>query len=315
MNTSGATSRNIIAVPFAFDEKMNTGANIQKETAFKAYLQGICVAAASAKAHNPQCTVAVITNLSEDMIPKEYREALRLHGVEIIIKPYDRFRFPADYKWSLAFYKICALSYLIETNYDNICYFDADVFVQGSLDNAWKDSSNNLLLFDTKHGKKPVEDPFAKEIKDFLKVDNTDGFKHYGGEFFMANNADAKQFVAYAQDVYKRMIDSGFRTVRGDEFILCLAGKQMEERIQYAGDYIRRYWTSYNYRMINDTYKTVAILHLPDEKMFGLPYLYEKYIKSGQMPEASVVWKKCRLTGIPFGDKLRKLRTDLMKRK
>lgn len=307
--------KRIIAIPFAYIEGMNSGANMRKETAFDYYLQNICVAAASAKHCNPRYTVALVTNLKEESIPSQYTETLRRHHVQFIERPYDRFLFPLDYRWALAFYKLCALSYLTEMDFDKICYLDADVYVQGSLDDAWKVCTDHLVLYDIAHGKRSVNKELSDEIKAFLHCEDTDGYKHFGGEFFMANEDDAKRFVAEAQEVYRRMIETGFRTMKGDEFILCIVGKKMDDRISDAGSYTFRFWTGWKYRLVHDIYRKdpVAILHLPDEKVYGLPYLYRRYIKKGKIPENRVVWKKCRLNGLTAKDRLRMLRASLKK--
>lgn len=316
MNDSGTTAeKNIIAVPFAYEDGMNTSVNIDPASALNIYLQNLCVATASAKRHNPGCTVALVTNISEEDLPSEYKNVLKQHGVEIIVKPFDRFRFPADYRWSLAFYKLCALSYLSEAGYDKICYLDSDVYVQGSLDGAWKECDDALLLFDIKHGREKMNEDFGIEVKDLLKLENPAQFTHYGGEFFMASAENAKRFAHIAEEVYDKMVKNQFRTSKGDEFILCVAAEKTDQKIKNAGSFVRRFWTGWNFRMVNDSYRVnpVAVLHLPEEKNEGLPVIYRKYIKNGNIPDNETVWKICRLNGLPLKDKLRKIKASLSK--
>lgn len=310
---TSANSKNIIAIPFAFEKDMNTGVNVSQSNALGCYLQSVCVAAASAKYHNPECTVAVVTNLEKNDFPSGYREVLSKHNVEIMERPFDRFRFPSGYRWSLAFYKLCALSYLSEMGFDNICYLDADVFVQGSLDEAWKECSGRLLLFDIKHGSGEIAPEFMEEIKAFLKTEKPENPVHYGGEFFLGDKSSVKCFLELANEVFEKMINESFVTNRGDEFILCIAAMRMTDRIKSTSKYIRRFWTSWHFRMISHAYHIdpVAILHLPDEKNDGLLTLYRNYIVKGAIPENSIVWKKCHLKSLSFKNRVWKLRASL----
>ena len=102
---------NLIAVPFAYDEKKNSGINFRNKSGgtwkLNIYLKNACVALVSAKRNNPSSEVALITNIED--IPEEYTQVLRNNNVCIIKVEFDQFVFPNDYKWSLAFYKLCAL--------------------------------------------------------------------------------------------------------------------------------------------------------------------------------------------------------------
>ena len=314
MSVSGNNkSKSVIAIPFAYEKDMNTGVNVSKSNALGFYLKSVCVAAASAKYHNPDCTVAVVTNLKKSDFPSENSDVLKKHGVEIIERPFDRFRFPSGYRWALAFYKLCALSYLSEMDFDNICYLDADVYVQGSLNDAWEECSGRLLLFDIKHGSGEIAPEFLNEIKAFLKTDEPDNPVHYGGEFFLGDKAGVRRFLEIANEVYEKMIEESFVTNRGDEFILCVSAMRMTDGIKSTSKYIRRFWTSWHFRMISPAYHIdpVAVLHLPDEKNDGLLRLYQRYIVRGAIPENRIVWRICHLKSLSFKNRRWKLRASI----
>ena len=94
------------------------------------YLQNACCCLLSAKKHNPNDTVAIVTNVQ---IPICYEEVLKKANVEIFIKPFDTFFLQDGSKWCFAFYKLCALLHMVNENiYDKLLLLDTDVITIGS---------------------------------------------------------------------------------------------------------------------------------------------------------------------------------------
>lgn len=56
---------NLICIPFAYEENMNSGVNvsIKGKGKIEIYLKNACVALISAKYYNPDSDVALVTNL------------------------------------------------------------------------------------------------------------------------------------------------------------------------------------------------------------------------------------------------------------
>lgn len=304
-----SSEKRIIAIPFAFEDGVNSGANLNKSEALGIYTKNMCVAAISAKHCNPDCTVAIVTNICEEKLDSEYLDVLRRNDIELIVRPFDKFCFSKDYPWSLAFYKICALNYLTEAGYDKICYLDADTYTQGSINKAWKECEDGLILFKLRKIDRENNEVFYNELQAFYGEKTEKTYYHYGGEFFLANNDDAKQFLKLAQNIYQKMIDDGFITKKGDEFIVSLTANETTIPIKHAGKYIHRYWTSLRDRNVPDNYRNnpVAILHLPAEKEVGLIQLYNKFFKKGVIPERELVWKICSLDGLSPRNRMIKL--------
>ena len=69
------------------------------------------VALCSAKAQNPACTVALLTNAP---VPEPFRSQLTQGGVEIWDCPFTTYRVSADTNWALAYYKLCAMAWVLE---------------------------------------------------------------------------------------------------------------------------------------------------------------------------------------------------------
>ena len=214
--------------------------------------------------------------------------------------PYDEFCFPAEYTWSLAFYKLCVLKHLCAEGFEKLIYLDTDVYIQGNLESIWREVEQKILLYDINHGLE-VEDykGLCCEVNNFVwGGTNTHSYiTHYGGEFFSSNHKNAVQFVTYAEKIFDEMIRKKFQTSKGDEFIVSLAADEMSECIKNAGAYIYRFWTGATFRLVSTCYEynKVLILHLPAEKEKGMLRLYSNYIRKGRVPSEQKVWKICRL--------------------
>ena len=82
------------------------------------------------------------------------------------------------------------------------------------------------------------------------------------------------------------MINKGFQTTFGDEFIISLAADSFRKEIKNANGYIWRFWTG-TYRYISTCYKNdaVSILHLPAEKSEGMINMYNYILKHDSLPK------------------------------
>lgn len=288
--------KNIICVPFAFEQGYNSGVNLKKNNKIEIYLKNATVALVSAKWKNPECDVIFATNISTSNIPVEYVEIMDKVGVEIIKVEFDNYKFAFDYKWSLAFYKLCVLKKFIQMGFQNCCYMDTDVYVQGSFDSIWIECKHRILLYDINHGLEVEEyRKIINEINTFNKNDCL--VTHYGGEFFAANYKYAVIFEKQMDMIYKEMIERNFITTKGDEFIVSIAADRCKELIKNASPYIYRFWTGASFRLTSTCYQynPVLILHMPAEKEKGIIKLYDKYISQYKKPKDSNVWTICRL--------------------
>ena len=308
----------IICIPFAYVKYMQSGENVfsTEDQRCWVYLKNACVALVSAKYYNEEADVVLATNLSEEQLPEEIRDVLKNTNIQIINIPYDEFKFPAEYTWSLAFYKLCVLKYFCEMGFEKIVYLDTDVYVQGNFEFIWKEIENKILLYDINHGL-GVEDyrSFCNEVEQFLDVAGDIYITHYGGEFFASNYMNAVRFISCAEKVFDSMKQKKFQTCKGDEFIVSLVANSMLESVKNAGAYIYRFWTGTRFRLVSTCYEynSVLILHLPAEKERGMLRLYSKYVKHGNIPEKNeYVWKICRLRHRTFLDYLGYLGSRLL---
>lgn len=284
--------KNLIFVPFAFNDSKQTGVNVKSQNAFIVYLKNICVALISAKRFNPNIDVALVCNFYP---PNPYRNILLDNNILIIQEDFDSYIFDNDYKWGLAFYKLCALEKMIQKHkYDNYVYMDADVIIQNSLDLVFEELQNNILLYDINHG---LSVPHYREIiQEFQTFGISSYITHYGGEFFGASFENAKIFISFCKKIYEKMKERNLVTTKGDEFIISIAANQCRLIVKNAGGYIFRFWTG-SFYLVSTCYKynPVCILHLPDGKNTSIVKIFNKYIIKNRFPSIPQIHKICHL--------------------
>lgn len=275
--------KGLLMIPYAYISDFNTGVNLNKNKAFGIYMKNCCVAAVSARCKCGENTdVAIVTNIE---IPSKYRNIVESKGVRIISFPFDNFRFSKEYKWSLAFYKLCALSKACrELDYDYYAYVDTDVYVQGGFDDIWAECDANIMMYDINQGLNSSEyRRVLNEIRDFDA--SIESFTYYGGEFFAANAENTRMFVTECEQIYKEMVSRDFVTTQGDEFISNIAACRLKNKVKNAGSYVYRYWTG-TYRLISTNYRVspIVLLHCPAEKKDGIISIFNRYVRWSKVP-------------------------------
>ena len=299
-------SNKLIFIPFAFDAKKRTGNNMSTSSiAHEIYCKNFCVALVSLKKYNPECDDALVTNCE---ISDFFKKILVDNNIIIHKCDFDSFVFPNDFPWSLAFYKLCALKYMVEEfDYQHYCYLDADIIANGSLDGVWLETEQNIILYDINHGfNVPNYRKFLESIELFLGKNKI--VTQYGGEFFAANKANAQRYLAELLNVYNEIIQKKYEFKQGDEFLISLAADRLKMIIRNAGSYVFRFWTG-QFRLVSTCYEYnfVSILHLPDEKNRGIVKIFDRYIANGKYPTQNRIYSICCLKRRRFKSYLKQI--------
>lgn len=305
-------NNSIIIIPYANSKNMRGGVNISSNNRFDVYMKNCCVSLLSAKKYNPDTDVALVTNIE---VPKEYEKVLRNNNVLIIKAEFNDFVFSDDYKWGLAFYKLCALKYVIENyNYEFYSYLDSDVYIQSSFDNIWTECKNNILLYDINHGLQ-VRD-YRLFLKDYYSfTGNSKNITHYGGEFFAGSRENAEIFISECYKIYSGMIDKKFFTSFGDEFILSQAAEKQKALIKNAGAYIYRFWTG-AFHLVSTCYKynPITVIHVPDEKINGMIKIYNYYCRNNKLPSIEKVYSILGLKHMKYKTAIKQFAKKVLRR-
>ena len=310
---SNVKSNKLIFCAYAYDEKLKSGANVSRlsqKQKFDMYMKNVFVALASAKYYNANCDVALVTNVD---MPKQIARIFADKNIMIYKKEFDCFNFGENYKWSLAFYKLNAIKYVLSKGYDKYLLIDTDVYVQSSLEDLWVETEYNLMLYDINH-RLDINNCklFNDEVKEYTGIIRP--ITNYGGEFIAGKKIMLEEFIGICEDIFFDMKKKNFRTDRGDEFITRLAADKMRMKVKNAGGYVYRFWTG-SFRLVSSCYKynAVSVLHVPDEKMRGMIKLYDYIHRKNQMPKPKMVYKILHLTHPTLKNKIILLRDDICK--
>ena len=199
-------------------------------------------------------------------------------GIRVIACPFDNYRFEADLDWSLAYYKLCAMQYLLETeHYENYLMLDSDTFTQRGYQDIWREAAEAVLLYQVPHAaSQPMTARISHTYDELWPEGAPHVLTHFGGEF-----------VAGSQDGDEAILDAAAYRSQ-------LAGKP----VRAANAYVFRYWLGGHFYYVSTNYccDPVCVLHLPGKaKMRQLTVLYHKYTRSGRMSENQTVWRLCCL--------------------
>lgn len=289
-------NKNLIFNAFAYIENTKGAVNINENNDTKVieiYMK-LCVASlVSAKKNNADSDVALVTNY---VIPEKYITIFKKHEIKIINIKFDNFVFDKNMKWNLAFFKLCALDYVVKNlKYENYLLLDTDTYTQNNLNDLFLESSKKILLYNMQHA---ISISQAINMNDeYKKLYNEQVYMtNYGGEFICGNRKNLSIFLNECNRVYKKMIKENFQTKHGDEFIICCSALKLPELIKDGAPYIYRYWTGSFYLVsTNYKYNPISILHLPAEKNYGLIWIADYIIKNGKLPNKKKLWKKIGL--------------------
>lgn len=265
-----------------------------------AYDRCTVVALCSAKAQNPGCTVALVTN---DAVPEPFSSQLQRAGVEIWQCPFDRFRVAAETNWALAFYKLCALQWVLDyKDFDALAMLDVDTYCQHPLDDLWREAREAVLLYQVPHA---ASQPMAQAISENYDKLEPQGaphvLTHFGGELVCGNAARLRDLMAHCTAVFEGYAALGLTPREGDEAIWCAAAYRSlraGQPVRAANAYLFRYWLGGRFYFVSTNYclDPVCVLHLPGAaKDRQFPLLYRYYTRHGAFPPAEKVHRLCCL--------------------
>lgn len=265
-----------------------------------AYYRCIVAALGSARRENPACTVALVTNSA---VPQPFAAQLAGLGVQVWLHPFDSFRFAPDTPWALAFYKLCALDWVVSTReFEHILLLDVDTFTQRPLTDLWREADEAVLLYQVPHA---ASQPMAAAISagyDRLCPDGAPHLlTHFGGELLAGSRGRMVDFLTFCREIYDQMTAAGLTPQEGDEAILCAAAYRSQQAgrpVRAANAYLCRYWLGGRFYYVSTNYclDPVCVLHLPGaarERQFRLIYRY--FLRRGELPPPGRVHRWCCL--------------------
>ena len=284
------SNRNIVIFPFAYKGGAKSGANLKKnDDPLTIYLKNAIVATVSCKRNNLSggIDVALITNIE---IAEEYRQVFYDNEVKIIYCPFDSFKFPDDYQWCLAFYKLCALKYIATSDYENVLCLDTDTYIRGNFDYLWKNLKQNIILYDRSGS---TVEPYGSLAElEFVRFMYKNRIQKVGGEFLASSIENLKPFIEKAESIYKTILKDDITIKSGDEYITSLTAGCFNN-IDFSGErYIFRFETGFCRQVCNKGQLSVTpILHVYGAKRDGMIKMYNFFIRNKCFPTERTIYK------------------------
>lgn len=292
------SNNELIFSAYAYSGSMKSSVNVSDNAdKISLYLKNAFVALTSAKTNNPQCDVALITNID---IPDNYKSLYSRFDILIFKRDFNDFVFDNEYTWGLAFYKLCAIDEAIKKGYENYLIIDSDSYVQSPLDDLWTETKDNIMLYDINH-RLSVKNctNFNSEISLYTGIQKP--LTNFGGEFIAGNRELLYRFITECKSIYDDMIEKNYRTSFGDEFIISIIAEKLRPVVKNAGGYVFRFWTG-NFYLSCTCYKynPVSVFHVPAEKSKGMIRIYNYVVKHGRLPEAKKIYNILHLNKRPY---------------
>lgn len=282
---------NVIASAFAFrpgcGNSMQLGSKNDKEKQ-DIYIKNIIITLTSAKLHNPEDEVLLVTN---EEPPKYCCEQLKQAGVAVRVIPYNDYVMPEKFAWSLAFFKLCTLKYLAAQDYGKILLIDADTLTVEPFTELWQEMDHGMMLYPVNHSYMHHDRNEIREDAVLLGFGDQGNVIHYGGEFVGGKKEDMSVFLEICREVFAKIesINYDVRNNIGDETVLSVAAMLYKKKypVTEAGAYLFRFWTERRFYLVcsNTIYNPVCIWHLPAEKDKGFLLMYRYYMKHGGYPD------------------------------
>lgn len=263
-----------------------------------AYDRCTVVALCSAKAQNPACTVALVTNAPP---PQPFLRRLTEAGVEIWDCPFASYRVPADTNWALAYYKLCAMEWVLANrDFARAAMLDLDTYTQYPLDDLWRETQEAVLLYQVPHAaSQGMAQAISHSYDAVFPQSAPHVLTHFGGELVAGSKVRLQKFMARCRAYFAALQAAGVTPKEGDEAVWCGAAYQSlqaGEPVRAANAYIFRYWLGGRFYFVSTNYvlDPVCILHLPGAaKDRQLKLLYRYYAREGRFPPAAKVHRLC----------------------
>lgn len=258
------------------------------------------VALCSAKAQNPACTVALVTNAPP---PQPYLRQLTEAGVEVWDCPFERYRVPADTNWALAYYKLCAMEWVLaHRDFAHAAMVDLDTYTQYPLEDLWREAEEAVLLYQVPHAASQGMAQAISHCYDAVCPEEPPHvLTHFGGELVAGSKPRLQAFMEQCCHYFADLQAAGITPKEGDEAVWCGAAYRSQlagQPVRAANAYIFRYWLGGRFYFVSTNYQLdpVCVLHLPGAaKDRQLKLLYRSYTKNGRFPPAPQVHRLCCL--------------------
>lgn len=288
----------LVFIPVCYKENYSMSANVKMDNykAAELYLKNALVALKSVSNYNPNVSVAIVTNFK---LWEPYASLFKSHNIDVYETQFNNYVLPPDFTWSLAFFKIAAIKYILEnTDYDYILEMETDEICINNFDDMWKELDSKLLTatssFRYNH---PSRVLYSEIYRNMYPNELERMIPKTGAGFIAANRANMAHFISYCDVVYEYLNANKENISKnlGDELYTSLYCAVYPERFISANPYVAVYWTgSFYFVSTNYKFDAIAIVHVPSEKAMGMITLFDYLLKKEKLPENEKIFQILR---------------------
>jgi len=292
------STKNVIIIPFAFEKETKGSNNIKGNNKELIYIKNAFVAALSCKKNNQNDRVVFVTNC---LIPKHLHNLFVKNDIEICTVPFSSFHFDSDYPWCLAFYKLCALKYFLQQDFDSILVLDCDIYCIRSFEKVFKESINEPIYYNL-HSTTHISEEDYNKIKSNLqsKIDFSH-CKHFSGGFLCLNKRTAINYIDCCEKIFNTCSSNSIVSRQGDEFIMSLALRFLALDDLKENSYSSICWTGTT-RILDKHYYNpdCCLIHLAAEKREGFLKMFKYINRKKKLPSLQKAFKILHIASPSF---------------
>ena len=198
------TKKKLVFIPISHKNNYSMSANLSCDNnkGFEIYLQNAIVSLKSVKDTNPDVDIALITNFSPSDF---YKNLFMKHNILHYECPFIDFTMPAHYTWSLAFYKIATIKYVIENlDYDYYLQLESDELCINPFEDMWHELEHKILtVFSPFRYDHPNRKVYSKLFNAYCNSSDECMIEKTGAGFIAGNKSSLHHFVEVCQNIYK----------------------------------------------------------------------------------------------------------------
>ncbi len=173
--------------------------------------------------------------------------------------PFTTYRVPADTNWALAYYKLCAMAWVLENrDFARAAMLDLDTFTQRPLDDLWRECDEAVLLYQVPHAASQTMTAAISHCFDAVEPNGAPhALTHFGGELVAGNRARLTDFMSLCRDYFEELQAKGItpgRVTRPSGAVPPTAVCWPVNPVRAANAYIFRYWLGGHFYYVSTNY-------------------------------------------------------------
>ncbi len=237
--------------------------------------------------------MAVVVNFE---LSPFFDELFKSNDIKVYKIDFEDYKVPANFVWSLAFFKITALKFItLNTDYEYTLQLESDEICISNFDDMWRELDYKILMiyspFRVDHPNRVL---YSKLFHEIYKNNTKQTIVKTGAGFVAGRKDMLLDFVKVCDEIYDyiKYNESTVDKNIGDELYTSIYCALYPMRVGDAGPYATVYWTgSFYFAATNYKYDPVSIIHLPAEKKRGFIKLFEYYLKNKKLPKNETIYR------------------------